>query len=353
MSRYILGSEKMFHDFVNSLSKEDKIGIITHTDLDGLASGIFLQKILESKGLKIQFIEFVNYNPGVLKEVINKEFDVLFFTDWNVDNYPEELEEIRRKSRFLVIDHHPPNEDLKNKSNILKTESNYYSAHTLFDLAKSGNYFDTKSFEWLVCAAIIMDYTWDKNSENFELIKYIYPDVKKDNSIWESKPGEIGKAIANSLIYYYPDLKKVYDLVLKEDTSSFNKADKIIRKEIEVWIEKFKEEAEYFPEQRLYFAYGNPKYNIVSVVASKLSDEEFRESTVIFISDIGDKKGFVKLSARNQTGKVDLGKLLKKCVEGFENANAGGHVKASAGVIMKKDLSKFKDRLLSEIKTYE
>jgi single-stranded DNA-specific DHH superfamily exonuclease len=354
MSRYILGSEKMFYDFINSISKKDKIGLITHIDLDGIASGIFLQKILESRGLKVQFIEFVNYNPGALKNAIDdKEYDVLFFTDWNADNYLEELEDVRSKSRFLVIDHHPPNEALKDKSNFIKTESNYCSAHTLFDLAKSGKYFYTKKFEWLVCSAIILDYTWDKNSANFEFIKSIYPEVKQDSSIWNSEPGEIGKAIANAPIYYSSDLMKVYDLVLNKDLTSLKKADKVIRKEIEKWIEKFKKEAEYFEEQKLYFAYGNPKYNIVSVVANKLSDEYFGESTVIFVSDIRDKKGFVKLSSRNQTGKVDLNKLLRKCVEGLENANAGGHFKASAGVIMKKDLEKFKERLLIELKQFQ
>jgi len=306
---------------------------------------------LESMGLKVQFIEFVNYNPGALKDAVNgKKYNVLIFTDWNADNYPEELEEIRRKARFLVVDHHPSNEALKDKSGFIKTESNYCSAHTLFDLAKSRNYFETKDFEWLVCSAIILDYTWDKSPENFEFIKSIYPEVKQDASIWNSQPGEIGKVIANALIYYAPNLMEVYELVLNKDLSSLKKADKVIKKEIERWIEKFKKEAEYFEKQKLYFAYGNPKYNIVSVVASKLSDEDFRENTIIFVSDIKDKEGFVKLSSRNQTGKVDLNKLLRKCIEGLENANAGGHFKASAGVIMKKDLNKFKEKLLIELK---
>src|SRR4030043_1416412 len=143
-SRYVLGSEKMFYDFIDSLSRKDKIGIVTHTDLDGLASGIFLQKILESRDLKIDFIEFLNYEFKTLKKVINREYDVLFFTDWNVDSYPEELGDIRRRSRFLVMDHHPPNPELKDKSNIIKTESDYCSSHFLFDLAENKNYFDTK-----------------------------------------------------------------------------------------------------------------------------------------------------------------------------------------------------------------
>jgi single-stranded DNA-specific DHH superfamily exonuclease len=349
MSRYILGSEKMFYDFVDSISQKDQIGIVTHTDLDGIASGIFLQKILESKDLKINFIEFLNHGVGALEEVINRKCDILFFTDWNADNYPKELKILREKCKVLVIDHHPLNPEFKDKSNIIKTEYSYCSSHALFDLAENGKYFDTKNWRWLVCAAIIMDYMWDKHTANFEFIKSFYPEVKKDNSIWESKPAEIGKAIANSLIYYLPDFRKVYDLVSKGEIEQLNKADKIIRKEIEIWIEKFGKNAEYFPEKKLYFAYGNPKYNITSTVASKLSGEFFRENTVFFASDIKDKKGFVKLSARNQTGKIDLGKILKKCVEGFEGAEAGGHARAAAGTLMKKDLDKFKKRLLLEI----
>ena len=45
--KYLLGSKKDFHDFINLISKEDKVGIVTHTDVDGVVSGIFLQKILK------------------------------------------------------------------------------------------------------------------------------------------------------------------------------------------------------------------------------------------------------------------------------------------------------------------
>ncbi|MGY4884579.1 MAG: DHH family phosphoesterase [Nanobdellota archaeon] len=351
MNRYVLGSENIFYDFIDSLSKKDKIGIVTHTDVDGIASGIFLQKILESKGLEVNFIEFLNYGVDSLKEIINRKYDVLFFTDWNVDTYLEKLEKIEKKSRLLVVDHHPTNPELKDKSNFIKTEDSYCSSHVLFDLAENKNYFDTKDWKWLACVAIIADYTWDKNVANFNFIKSVYPEVKKDIFIWDSEPGKIGKKINNALIYYSPDFKKVYDIVIKKDINSLSNADNLISKEINFWIDKFRKEAEYFIEQKLYFAYGNPEHNIISTIASKLSDEFFRENTVVFASDIKDKKGFVKLSARNQTGKVDLGKLLKRCVEGLEKADAGGHPRASAGRIMKKDLGKFKEKLLIELKS--
>jgi single-stranded DNA-specific DHH superfamily exonuclease len=350
MSRYVLGSEEMFHDFVNSISKKDKIGLITHIDLDGIASAIFLQKILESRGLQINSINFLEYNLDNLKLALKKDFDVLFFTDWKADDYPEELEEIRKKSKLLVFDHHPINLKLKDKSNIIKTNYDYCSTHALFDLAGSGKYFDTKEFEWLVCAAIIADYTWDKNPSNFYFIKSIYPEVKKDQSIWNSEPGKIGKKINGSLIYYAPDYKKIYNFILDRKIEQFEAADKIINNEVEKWRKIFEGRAEHFPEARLYFAYGNPKYNITSTIASILSDETFREHTVIFASNFKNKNGFVKLSARDQTGKVDLGGIFKKCSLEFENADGGGHPRAASAIIMKKDLEKFKERLLIELK---
>jgi single-stranded DNA-specific DHH superfamily exonuclease len=346
-NKFLIGSEKDFHNFVSSISKNEKIGIVTHTDLDGIASAIFLQKILESKNLKIDFIEFLDYGSGALKGILKKDFDILFFSDCNVDMYLEDFEKLRENKKVFVIDHHPLNEDLKDLNNILKTPYEYCSSHCLFDLAK--DYFDTNSWKWLVCASIIADYTWDKADENFELIKSIYPDVKKDSSIWNSEPGKIGKLIGGALIYFSSDYKKVYDLVLNKDFSKLEDANNFVQEEVSFWLEKAKEESEYFEKEKFRFYFMNPKYNVVSIIASIFSDTCFKGDVVIFVSDILSREGFVKVSAREQTGRVDLGKLLRKCVDGFENASAGGHPRASAGNFPKKYLEEFKRRLLKEL----
>jgi single-stranded DNA-specific DHH superfamily exonuclease len=342
---YLLGSEKDFHGFVNSISKEDKIGIVTHTDLDGIASGIFLQKILESKDLKIEFIEFLDYSSDALQKVSEKDYDKLFLTDWSADNFQEGLEELRKKGDVLVFDHHPLNKDLENKKGIIKTESKYCSAHALFDLAK--NYFNTKDWEWLVCSAIILDYCFIEE-KNFNFIKSIYPEIDKED-VWSSEPGKMGKRIANALIFYKKNKKEVYDLVLEKKVDLLGDASKIISNEIVFWVDKFKEEAEYFFEKKLYFYYATPKYGMASAVVSIVSQQEFPMSTSIFVYDDKNREGFIKMSARNQTGNVKLGEVLKKCVEGFEDSNAGGHDRAAAGGFPKKYLEEFKERLLKEL----
>ena len=346
MMEYLLGSPKDFHDFVNGISKEDKIRIITHTDLDGLASGIFLQKILESKGLEISSIDFLNYGSDILKNYSKeKDFEVLFLTDWNADNDEYGLNELRKKGNVLVFDHHPINENLGNKKGIIKTESKYCSAHALFDLAK--NYFDTKNLEWLVCAAIILDYAWDVE-ENLNFLKSIYPEIVREN-INESEPGKIGGIIGGALIYYKPDYKKVYNLVLKEDFDKLGESSSIIQKEVKKWIDKFKNEAEYFPEQNLYFYYGTPKYGVTPPVSTILS-EFYEGSTIIFLKDKGENLNQIGINSRNQSGKVKLGDVLKKCIKGFENSVAGGHDKAAGGDFPKRYLPEFKKRLLEELK---
>lgn len=342
--KYLLGSEKEFYSFVDSISKDDKVGIVTHTDLDGIASGIFLQKIIESKNLKVNFVEFLDYGSDTLKDVLKKDYTKLFFTDWNADDFPEDLNSLKRKGDVLVFDHHPLNENLEDKRWIIKTEARYCSAHALFDLAK--NYFDVKELEWLVCSAIIADYTWIKE-ENFEFIKSIYPKIDKKD-VWSSEPGKIADKISNALIYYKNDLKKVYDLVLKKDFGALEEVNKIIRKEVEFWIGKFEKEAEYFEDERLYFYYSNPPFNVVSKVASIISTKNPKK-TIVFVSDNKGKEGLVKLSARNQSGNIKLGYVLKKCVKGFEDSDAGGHDRAAGAEFPKKYLEEFKKRLSEEL----
>jgi single-stranded DNA-specific DHH superfamily exonuclease len=347
MKKYLLGTSKDFYEFINSIDKnKDRVGIITHTDLDGLASGVFLHKILESKGIKPIFTKFLDYGSDALKGV-GEGVNILIFSDWNADNFLEDFENLRKDKKVLVIDHHPLNEHLKDKSNVIKTPSKYCSAHALFDLSKEGGYFDTKDAEWLVCGAIIFDYCFD-DEENFNFLKSVYPTLIKED-IWNSQPALISKKIANALIYYKPNVDRVYDMILNKDFESLDNADKIISEEYSLWKDKFKNEAEYYPNSELYFYYANPKYGITSAVVSAVSQQEVPNKILVFVSDDPNREGFVKLSARNQTGEVKLGDILRKCVEGFEDASAGGHDKASAGSFPKEYLNEFKARIIEEL----
>jgi len=346
MINYLHGSPDEFYNFVDRISKEDKIGVMTHIDLDGVASAIFLEKILESKDLKINSLNFSGYGKGVLSRTFRRTIpNKLFITDFQADEHPEEFSFLKKNCDVFLVDHHPLHEKFKDEPGIIKTESADCSAYCLFELAK--HYLDTKPLEWLVCSAMIFDYSFQKE-ENFNLIKLIYPDAVKEK-IFESEPGQIGRKISRALIYYDSNKKMVYNSILKEDFKKLEKADKIIGEEIDLWVEKFKKEAEHFQEKDLYFYYGFPKYGISNIVASILSSNYFNKSSIVFASDYINRKNQIRISARNNSGKINIGEVLKKCTKGFYNATAGGHPKASGADFPKQYLSEFKTRLLSEL----
>lgn len=346
MINYLHGSPNEFYNFVDGISKDDKIGVITHIDLDGVASAVFLEKILESKQLKINSLEFLDYGKGVLSKTFKKMAPTkLFITDFQADSCPEEFSFLRNNCDVYLIDHHPINEKVRNESRTLKTESGDCSAYCLFDLAK--HYIDTKPLEWLVCSAMVSDSSFKKD-ENLNFIQSVYPGTTGED-IFNSEPGKISEKISGALIYYNSNLKKVYNSILRGDLKKLEKADKIIGGEINTWIGKFKQEAQYYPEKNLYFYHGTPKYPITRIVSSIVSDKEFPNSSIVFVSDHSTKKGHVKISTRNQSGEINLGDVLRKCIKGFYDATAGGHPKASGADFPKQYLPEFKSRLFHEL----
>ena len=159
---YLIGSKKEFFDFVNSISKKDKIGVFTHTDLDGIASAVFIEEILKSKGLKIDFIEFLEYRSGVFKQSINnRQVDKLFVCDLNLDEFPDEFKLIKSRCNVFLIDHHLFAENLKKEKNVIKSENRDCCAFVLYDLMKDFVK-DYEKFNWLICAAMISDMAYKK-----------------------------------------------------------------------------------------------------------------------------------------------------------------------------------------------
>ncbi len=339
--KYLLGSKQDFWKFVDAISEEDKVGIITHTDLDGIASAIFLEEILNSKGVKMDSLYFVQYKKGMFKRIIldikKKNITKLFLTDMYVDGSdPEGFNELKAIADSFVIDHHP----LQNKEqkNMIKTRTFDCSALTIFDLGKE--IINKEKWKWLLYSTMVAEMSY-KNPDNLELIKKDYPGVEKE-TIGNSPPGEIAKKISSALIYFKNDIKKIYDLVKNKDLKEFEKAHEAVEAEIDKWKKDFKKNAEYYPEKKMYFYFFKPQYNMGSVFSTILSMKEPDKTFVI----LAPFKNTLRLSARNQTNKVDMGVLLKKGIQGLNDAVAGGHIPSAGGQIRKEDFNKFKDNLL-------
>ena len=224
----------------------------------------------------------------------------------------------------------------------MKTKSEHCAAWIIYNLGSKITNLD--KWKTLICATIIAEFSYN-NENNFNFLKQNYPDLTKDN-LMDSEPGNLSEKINAGVTYFKGNEKKIFDLILKNKTKKLEKYHKIIQKEIQNLIDEFKKKAEFYPDKNLYFYYAKPKFSLASVVTTILSVAE-TDKTFVLASDIKDEPNFVKVSSRNQSGKVNLNELMKKGIVGLESASAGGHIMASEGRFLKKDLEKFKQNILA------
>jgi single-stranded DNA-specific DHH superfamily exonuclease len=341
---YLIGKEKDFYDFLDGINRKDKVAIVSHTDLDGITSAIFLQEILKSKRIKPKVLEFVNPEELAFENLIErlkkKKITKIFMSDLSVGSCLNNFEKLRISFDVFLIDHHPSNpKDIKN---ILKTKTENCVAWIIYNLGSKVTNFE--KWKTLVCATMITEFSYN-NENNFNFLKTNFPDLTKE-SIMDSEPGKLSQVINSGLVFFKGKTKKIFDLIVKDKTEKLEKYHKVIQKEIQSLLDEFHKKAEFYSGKNLYFYYANPKFSVTSAVVTILSVAD-TEKTFIIASDIKEEPDFVKVSSRNQSGKVNLNELMKKGIEGLENATAGGHIMASAARFLKKDLEKFKQNILA------
>lgn len=339
---YIVGTPDDFHAFVDDIGLHDRVAVLTHTDLDGVASAIFLEKILEAKGIKVDFLEFLDIERDMFKKILIKlkeeRITRVFITDINADQADlEGFNELRRQIGTFLIDHHPISEELTDKTNVIKTDSRDCVAITLFSLGK--DLIDENEYRWLNLAAIFSDYCF-LSQKNMNYFREFYPNTTKEN-ISSTTPGINARRISSALIYYDGDVKYVYRLVKEKDIDELDKSMKIIEDEVEKITDDFLKNSEYYENLDLYFYEVDSEFGVTSYVASWISKVN-PDINYIFMKR---RDGYCKFSARSTGEKMDMGKLMNFLTKGLEGANGGGHRAAAGGRIRADDLREFKRRL--------
>ena len=340
-----IGLKQEFIDFINKITPEDNIAILTHTDLDGIASGIFLEAILKFKNLKTKILKFGDYKNDVLLKLdplLKKQnISKLFILDMAIDSLAfEDFENLRKKIDVFLIDHHPANPLLKDYRNIIKAETFNCAAQVVNYLGK--HFINFEDEEWLLIPTMISEFSF-KNKENMEFIQSFYLKINKEN-IFQSEPGKIYEIIAYGIIYFNDSMKKVYELVSKREINILEKYHKIIKQEIDKEITSLWRNAEFNEDKKIYFYFLKPKHRVKAIIATQISLEK-PDCSFVLVTQEGTDKKYLGASARNQSMNRDMNELMKKAIQGLENANGGGHIPAAGARFMKKDLEKFKENL--------
>lgn len=339
---YKIGSKEDFYKFVEGIGLYDKVAILTHVDLDGLASGLFLEEILNSKGIKVDYLDFLDIKSNMVSEISMKlkeeMITKIFFCDINVESIDSEgFEELRREKDVFLIDHHPMEKELIDTTNIIKTGSRDCSGMTIFDLGEG--IIDREEWDWLVCSTIFSDYSFIE-PKNFEYLKEVYPEVTIED-IASSTPGMNARRISSALIYYKHDIKYVYEMVKERKMSELSEVHELIEEEVDRLIEDFSVNKEYFAATGVYFYEVKSRFDVLSYVTSLVSKMHPKASFVFMYKT----PEVIKFSARSTDEIQDMSFFMKRCVYGLEGASGGGHKAASAAKIRPQDLDEFMKRL--------
>jgi len=338
-----VNSKEQAKEFLENINENEKVALIFHDDLDGFASGILLYNYLIKKGIIAEV--FPKFLAEDMFEDISKlkKFDKIIIADippFYVKKYLDEMD-----CEILYIDHHQKDAEISDFIVEYREDKKYYPASRMvYEITEKEN----KNKEWLAVAGTIADvgYKYKENNE------FIHRFLDKINFTLEQYQGIIDKIIS-FLIYFHDDLNKAFEILKGADNwqnlKEINKYGEEVEEEVYSVLEDFEKNKEVINNFWLY--YFEPRFKIKSIVANSLGLKHEDKAIIIMTPDTSNRNK-LNLSARAQSEGVNIPKILKEATKDFENASAGGHLRAAGGFIQKKDLEKFKENLKNIQKSF-
>jgi single-stranded DNA-specific DHH superfamily exonuclease len=326
--KWVVGNEKRFADFIANLNGKDKIALLSHTDLDGVASAKIVYEVI-----KPDFVMFVNYdelNDKLIDELKKNKVNKIIMCDLYINELRKDFaEKLKKFNNVLIIDHHPFFFDFNNEKIMFFNADGYCAAYLCYSLFSKIE--DLENYDWLVACACISDYSYKKNEEWMKEVFEKYGDEFKGGiaeGIKDGKIIELTWKIVRALIYFGSDIRNVFDIIdgRIESVEGLEKYSNDVQKEINDALEKFEKEKIEIKDGYLW-DFVKSRFYIKSLVANYISLKYF-DKTILILEDNGR---ICNVSGRRQDRGDDMNKLLKKLIEGFENASAGGHIPASGG----------------------
>lgn len=331
---FACGTVEKFSAFIASLKKRTNVIALSHTDVDGLASA----KVVAA-ALKVDNVYLVDYDEvtDALVEKLKQEAPShIVITDIGVKK--EFVEKLGAFARVLVIDHHQVSEDLNAGSVTFLNAQGMCATYLAWWLFKKVK--DLSSWKWLVACACIADVMTDE-VRAFMIAQFKKEGLDFDAGVKQGRFWELVTGVNNALIYYADDRMQVYRAV----TSTFMmpvqliEPARLVETDIQNTLLRFEKEKEIIKGR--FFWEFKATYKIKSFISTILSFR-YPTTTMIVLKREGD---FYFVSGRCQDRHEDMNMLLKTLVQGFPNADAGGHIPAAGGHFPVDKLGEFKKRL--------
>lgn len=349
---------KQFDKFVKNLKSEDIIGIIFHSDPDGICSAVItaiaIERLIKRKinlfhtqghtqiAVERDLVEYLR-EKGVTKAI---------FVDLAIDQNPETFLELEQYMDCLVIDHHRLYNNLNSEQTVhIKPQminpeidgSKYCAAKMCYDyFSRQVNLSD---IDWIALIGVIGDFTqeaWHKFADQVcRKYRVDCSDVLKSKfgqATWVISAGEavVPHRTAESLKILYT--ARSVDDVLNSPLAELAEE---IKKEVTQAVHDYQETAEIKAD--IILMHLKSRYAIKSEVANMLSVQY--QNMTVFVYTTSPKKDYVHISGRRQDYQVNVAEALEKAIVGLKGASGGGHKPAAAATVRAEDFPEFKKRL--------
>jgi single-stranded DNA-specific DHH superfamily exonuclease len=311
-------------EFLENISKEDKVAILTHDDSDGIMSGILYNDFIKPKNKPEIFI--FSYNKT--KKTYNfSKFNKILIADLAPALLQEIFSQIKDKE-VLYIDHHPEDAPVPEKILEIKDVNDKSPcAKIIFEICGGK--------EWLSVAGAISD-SADKYEQNMSFINNF---LKKEKISLEDYKQKYAYRFGKFLVYFDNTPEKSFKLLSElnnyKDIGKLEKYIKPIEDEETKTLKNFEKNQEKLGA--ITFFIFEPKYEIKSIIINKISYANKKEIFMFLVPF----ENHYRISYRIQSGLYDGVKILKDC----EAENFGGHPAAGGGKIKKSFLAQFKKNL--------
>jgi single-stranded DNA-specific DHH superfamily exonuclease len=316
-----------------------------HHDADGVCSAALLLKFF--KGFEAIPLEGPRLGEGFPAEVAGKKPGLMVFLDIPIDQEWRTLGNIQKiipGLKILVVDHHILEKDLNSKDLVhhnprFNTEIYLPNAYLTYRILE-GLGKRVKPYKWIAGMGIIGDYGF---RECRTFLSGLGPLVSGDPL--ESKLGRAAELISYAItLKGLRGARESLQLLLKDEgfeafarNPLLNKWRKTVKREIDRILKDSEKEGIRYPGIGLTEYQIKSRLNITSIISTILAKDN--PGQIIMI--VKESPAGYKVSARCQSGRVNVGELFKKAVEGI--GSGGGHKKAAGALV--KDLELFRERL--------
>lgn len=352
--------------FLKQIDADDRVLVIHHWDMDGSAAAAIVSKILEeTRGREADEIITpdgrVHTVSGRAEQLIkDEEFTHLIVLDMNAPaERTAELADLGVD--ILIVDHHNfdeiPEDAVFVNPRIEDAEAYIPASKLCNDISKEFGL----ELDWIAGLGVIQDFAVEGHEDLFKDLREEYPTYFPDeltqhtlakncrygkySSVMNIKPYKNTEKCAELAHDALVNSKSLKYLEAREEYQQLYQYYQDMYQEIERVVEHFDQEKEVYDKEQLIFFQFESAFHINSSIATRISLDN--EDWVHIIANTQD--GQVNISARCQSGRVDLGTILQDALPDGAEGEAGGHRRAAGASLPAGRLDAFKEKVLQEL----